>query len=126
MVPGSNLYKLAAKVIAQQTVGYHRFISRDDNVIGLDVAKYAPVKDIRGSFQPVPRNLYEKLGLDFQNSYFTLYAARDILDIQRDVSGDQITFCNEKYQVLSLSGDWFHIDGWVGVLCVKVGNKDAG
>lgn len=118
-IPGANLLKIAFTVIAQQTVGYLKATGRTVNAVQQQVTTYASSVLIKGSFQPVPRSLYEVNGLDFQKVYYTFYSSMNIIDIQRDVSADQITFNSATYQVLS-SNDWFAVDGWKGVLCVLV------
>lgn len=124
MIPGSNLLNSALRVIASQSINYYQFTGRGLNDIGQNVAQYAAAQIIRGSFQPVPRNLYQNLGLDFNNIYVNFYVSKNILDVQRDVSGDQISYCGKRYQVLSAT-DWSGIDGWTGVLCVQIGNENA-
>lgn len=119
MIPGANLLNMAFRVIAKQTVLYYQYQARAQNNIGQDITLYSPAQTIKGSFQPVPRKLYEAYGLDLQKSYFTFYAPKNILDVKRDVSGDQISFQNNRYQCES-NNDWFGMDGWVGVLCVYV------
>jgi hypothetical protein len=119
MIPGSNLLNMALTIIAKQTISYTRAIGRTVNNIGQYVTNYASPVNIVGSFQPVPRAMYELYGLDFQKSYFTFYSSNDLIDIQRDVSADQISFNSQTYQCLS-SNDWFAIDGWVGILCVLI------
>lgn len=123
-VPGSNLLNQAFTVIARQTVNYYANTGRTTNSIGLDVTAYASVITLRGSFQPVPRKLYQQYGLDLQKSYYTFYCSANILDVARGVSGDQINFNGIRYQVES-ANDWFAMDGWVGVLCVQVALSDA-
>lgn len=125
-IPGSNVLKTALSVIASQLVSYHQFVRRDENEIGQDVAVYAVARNIKGSFQPVSRNLYQQLGLDFNRLYYYFYTSKAVLDVQRDVSGDQISFDGFRYQVLS-ANDWFSVDGWTAVLCVRVGeHQNAG
>jgi hypothetical protein len=119
MVPGSNILNLALTVIAKQSIVYFRFLSRSQNNVGQDVTIYDAPTTVQGSFQPVPRRLYQIYGLDLQKSYFTFYASKNILDVGRDVSGDQIVFQGFRYQCES-SNDWFGEDGWVGVLCVLI------
>lgn len=123
-IPGSNILNMALRVIKPQTVSYHRFTGRTKNEIGYDVAQYAAAKDIRGSLQTVPRNLYQQYGLDFNNNYKMFYASIGILDIQRDCSADQITFCGAIFQVLN-AVDWMHIDGWESVLCVQISGNNV-
>lgn len=122
-VPGSNLLNLALTVIAPQTVIYYKALQRTLNNVGQDVTLYAPAVNLEGSFQTVPKNLYETYGLDFQKTYATFYTSTNIIDIQRDVSADQIIFNGKRYQCES-NNDWFAVDGWMGVLCVMVGNYD--
>jgi len=123
-VPGGNILNLALRVIQPQTVAYHRFIGRTTNSAGYEVAQYAAAKDIRGSLQAVPRNVYQQYGLDLNKNYKMFYAPLDMLDIQRDCSGDQITFCGQIFQVLS-AVDWLHIDGWESVLCVQISGENV-
>lgn len=119
MIPGQNLLTMALTVIASQTITYYRFTGRALNNVGQDVASYATSAQIKGSFQPVPKTLYESYGLDLQKTYFTFYTSSDLIDVQRDVSGDQIVFNSLRYQCES-SNDWFSLDGWKGVLCVLI------
>jgi hypothetical protein len=58
--------------------------------------------------------------LDLQKDYFTFYLSNNILDIQRDISGDQVSFMGKRFQVES-SNDWYQLDGWKGMLCVDLG-----
>jgi hypothetical protein len=117
-IPGANLLKIALGIIASQTVSYYQFLSRAPSAKGQWVATYADPVNLTGSFQPVPRKLYEQYGLDFSKSYFTFYTSNNILSTQRDVSGDQLVFNGITYQCES-NNDWFAIDGWKGVLCVQ-------
>jgi len=122
-IPGQNLLNMCLTVIAQQTIQYYQFESRALNAVGQDITTYQSVVNIVGSWQPVPRNLYEQYGLDLQKDYFTFYSSNNLLDITRDVSGDQVQFNNRRYQVES-ANDWYQLDGWKGVLCVGLGDDD--
>jgi len=117
--PGSNLLKQALTVIVPQIVTYYRALPRTTNAIGQYVTTYDTPVDVRGSFQAVPRNLYQAYGLDFQKSYYTFYTLNDIIDLQRDVSNDQIVFNSLRYQCES-NNDWFAVDHWKGVLCCLI------
>ncbi len=121
MIPGANLLKTALSVIASQSVEYYAFTTRALNSIGNYVPVYADPIILRGSFQPVARNLYQAYGLDFQKTYYTFYSSVDVLDIIRDTSSDKLGFNGEIYQVES-SNDWFAVDGWTGVLAVRIPN----
>lgn len=120
MIPGQNILNMALTVIAKQQITYYQFVSRTPNIIGQDVTTYAAPVTLVGSWQPVPRKLYITYGLDLQKDYFTFYTSNNLLDITRDVSGDQISFMGRRYQVES-DNDWFQLDGWKGVLCVDLG-----
>jgi hypothetical protein len=117
--PGSNLLKQALTVIVPQTVAYYKALTRTLNSVGQWVTPYDEPVNIRGSFQAVPRNLYEAYGLDFQKNYYTFYTLNDIIDLQRDVSNDQIVFNNQRFQCES-NNDWFAVDKWKGVLCCLI------
>lgn len=120
MIPGANILNMALTIIAKQTVIYYKYLSRSVNAVGQNVTLYDLPMNVVGSWQPVPRNLYMVYGLDLQKEYFTFYTSNDLLDIQRDVSGDQLVFGGQRYQVES-NNDWYQLDGWKGVLCVRIG-----
>ncbi len=122
-IPGQNLLNMALTIIKQQTLSYFMFVSRNLNLIGQDITTYASPINLVGSWQPVPRKLYEIYGLDLQRDYFTFYSSNNILDIQRDISGDQVEFMGKRYQVVS-DNDWYQLDGWKGILCVNLGVND--
>lgn len=115
---------MALSIIARQTVTYYHMTARALNDVGQDVTTYASPVNMTGSFQPVPKRLYEVYGLDLQKSYYTFYTSNNLLDVQRDLSGDQIAFNNRRFQCES-ANDWFAIDGWKGVLCVDIGSSES-
>lgn len=119
IVPGSNLLNMALSIIHKQTVTYYHYLGRTTNEIGQYVPQFSDGVSLQGSFQPVPRNLYRAYGLDLQRDYFTLFIARNILDINRDTSSDHIAFNSQRYQCES-NTKWFQVDGWVSVLCVRL------
>ncbi len=124
MIPGSNILNMALTVIAKQTVIYYHALGRPVNENRQYVTQYGVGKPLSGSFQPIPRRLYEVYGLDLQNDYFTFYTSYNVLDVSRDVSGDQIAFGGQRYQCES-NTDWFLDDGWKGILCVHIGLDEA-
>lgn len=119
-IPGQNLLNMAFSLIAKQAVQYYQYASRSSNAVGQDITVYEDPVAMFGSLQAVPKNLYEFYGLDLQKSYCTFYCSSDILDIARDVSGDQLTYNGRRYQVES-NNDWYAQDGWKGVLVVDIG-----
>lgn len=120
MIPGQNLLNMAFRVIARQGVVYYHYLGRTQNSVGQDISEYSPGKLLLGSFQPVPRALYETLGLDFQKSYWTFYVSSNVSDVARGVSGDQIGFNGQRYQCES-NNDWYQVDGWKGSIFVHIG-----
>lgn len=118
-VPGSNLLNQALSIIQRQTVDYYQNTGRSTNSIGMQVPAFAAAISVTGSFQAVPRNKYEMYGLDFQKNYFNFYVSRAVIDLQRDVSGDQLAFQSKRYQCVSKTA-WEGIDGWDAVLCVEI------
>ena len=119
-IPGQNILNMALQIISKQTVQYYQFLSRSLNAVGQDVAIYANVVNLVGSWQPVPRQLYDQYGLDLQKDYFVFYTSNNVLDITRDISGDQLGYSGRRYQVES-NTDWYQLDGWKGILCVDLG-----
>jgi hypothetical protein len=118
-IPGNNLLSMALTLIGRQQFTYKRFQSRTPNSIGEDVTTYYSPQTLSGSVQPVPRELFERYGLQFQSSYINVYVSKGVLDVTRDMSGDQIVFNCITYNVLSTT-PWVAIDGWDAVLCIQV------
>ena len=119
-IPGQNILNMASQLILFQTIQYYQFESRALNAIGQDVATYLSVVNIIGSWQPVPRKLYIVYGLDLQKDYFTFYTSNPVLDLDRDITADQVAFNGQLFQVES-DNDWYALDGWKGILCIHTG-----
>lgn len=115
-----NLLNRAFSVIPTQEYTYHKFSNRTTNEYGIDEVTYLSATNYSGSLQPVPRSKYEYMGLDYQKRYFMLYTTNEILDIDRDVSGDQFDFAGKRYQCISIESNWHDVDGWCGVLSVEI------
>jgi hypothetical protein len=120
MIPGQNLLNMCLTLIAKQSIIYYRFVSRAPNAVGQDITTYAAPVTIVGSFQAVPRKEYYLYGLNLQKNYSTFYSSNNVLDVSRDVSGDQLTYNGLRYQVES-NNDWYAQDGWKGILVVEIG-----
>lgn len=118
MIPGSNLLVTALTVIASADIIYYKFISRALDSAGLYTSLYNAPIIIKGSFQPIKKSMYAALGLNLSKKYANMYVPNDIIDVNRDVSGDKISFQGENFQCESAE-PWFGIDGWTAVLCVK-------
>lgn len=114
-----NLLNMAMSVVGNQQFNYIKFLSRSENDIGQDVPLYdIPVLTV-GQVQAVPRELFDKYGLEMQKNYLMFYVSQEILDVTRDVSGDRIEFANQTYNCLSQT-NWVPINGWTGVICVQI------
>lgn len=118
-VPGSNLLSQALRLITAQSIVYKAYASRTLTDIGTYVAIYATGTRIKGSVQPVPRQLMENLGLDMQRNYVNIFVSQAVVDIRRDVTGDQFIFGRTIYEAMSIT-PWERIDGWNQVLAVEV------
>lgn len=118
-IPGSNLLQTALTIIAKQRFQYYAFCSRTLNDVGQDISNYDPPVPASGNVQPVPRTLYQAYGLDLQCYYVNFYMPQNVIDIARDVAGDQIRFNGQLFECMSKT-DWDGIDGWVAVLAVRI------
>ncbi len=119
MIPGGNLLGLAMTVIAPQILQYRPFLSRTKNDEGILASKFAAPAKLRGSIQPVPRQKYEQMGLEFQKNYVTIFIEKNAIDMSRDVAGDEFWYSGRLYQAESRT-TWFAQDGWESILCVEV------
>ena len=66
------------------------------------------------------RRKFVHLGLDFAKSYAYFFISRNFIDLNRDVSADQLGFQGRRYQIQS-NTKWYHIDGWLQILSVDIG-----
>lgn len=114
-----NLLLRAFKLTGFQTVQWYSAVSNVTNEIGLQVVTWAYPEPVQAQVQPVPRNLFQSLGLDFQKEYVIIYAPVKMNDVTRNRSGDQFVFSAYRYQILS-NTEWFPINGWNGQMAVKI------
>lgn len=119
MIPGSNILAQALSVIGSTTVKYCKALARTTNAVGQYVTQYDEGVCISGSLQPVPRSMYAQLELDFSKQYYMFYTTTPIRDVERDETPDKIVYLDAEYVTVSRS-DWNNIDGWNGVMFVKV------
>lgn len=123
-IPGANVLALAARLIRLQSIGHSRYRGQEKTPAGIVNPSYYPVVQIRASVQPVPRTMYEDLGLDLQKSYLLVYTATPLQDIKRGLPCDQLLFNGRQWNVES-NTDWLSQDGWNGSLVVDVGAAPA-
>lgn len=119
MIPGSNLLLDALEIIDPSKVTYYKFLSRTVNDRGLFETEYDTAVNLYGSFQPVPRNMYEQYGLELEKIYALFYTKSNVISLARDKTGDKIVFASVQYQC-EANNDWYAIDGWKGVLMSAV------
>ena len=55
-----------------------------------------------------------------QKDYYTFYTSNPVLDLDRDITADQVAFNGQLFQVES-DNDWYALDGWKGILCIYTG-----
>ncbi len=122
-VPGQNLLSMALTLIAHQNLSYYKAGPRALNSIGQWVTTFEPPFLMTGSWQPVPRILMMHYGLDMQKDYYTFYTSNNVIDLDRDITADQVAFNGQRFQVES-DNDWYSLDGWKGILCVNIGPDD--
>jgi len=73
-----------------------------------------------GQVQPVPRMRYQQLGYDATKDYVTWYVPQvDVREVKRGESGDRFIWNGKLYQVTD-NNDWLDVDGWVGVVGVRI------
>lgn len=120
MIPGSNIFRAATRLIGTTLISYEQYLSRTLNASKQWVATYAAAVPLNASVQAVDRNSYVQYGLDFQKNYVRIYTADNVIDIERDSSGDRFTWNGKLYQIES-QNTWFAQEGWASALAVEVG-----
>lgn len=118
-IPGVNLYRIATKVIAQQPILYYMDAGRVQDAQRNWVTSYAEPVTLMASVQAVLRNQYVELGLEFQKNYVKIWVDKDVVDLDRDASGDYFEFGGKKYK-LEDETTWFEQDGWTSCLAVEI------
>lgn len=120
MTPGSNLLAQALRIIAPTDIYYRKFTGRVQNSQAQFISAFGDPLVIGASVQRVPRTQYIQYGLEFQRNYVNVYASQDMVDLDRDTSGDQFAWGGKLWQLES-QGTWFVQDGWALCLAVDIG-----
>jgi len=110
-VPGSNILAQALTVIQPQTFAYAKYKTRTRQGNGLWLSTYNQPVNVQGSLQPVSRELMQDLGLDMQRNYVNIFLRKAVIDIDRDVAGDQFGYGGRLYEAISKT-PWYLQDGW--------------
>ncbi len=118
-IMGGNILNRALARVGSDTITYYKFADRVNNGAGIKVASYDPPRQLRGSVQPVARQLLAIMGLDLQRDYVTLYTQDNIEDLERNKGPDQFLYGGCRYEIVS-DTDWKKPQGYVGSLAVRV------
>lgn len=121
-IPGSNLLRQALKVIRPTTIQVIKYNGRTLDANRNFLSTYDAPVDMQASVQAVNRERYLALGLDFQKEYIKIWISEDLIDLERDYSGDKFIYGGKEYQLIDQS-DWFLQDGWASNLAVQVAIK---
>lgn len=65
------------------------------------------------------------MGLDFNKFYVNVFASLQIVDLQRDTSGDRFIYNGDLYQ-MSNGQSWYQQDGWATCLAVRIKTAASG
>lgn len=120
MIPGANLLRMAFGVIGTQIVRYRKFEQRVKNDQAQYVSIFEEPFDLAASVQRVRRDQYVQFNLEFQRNYVMIFANFEMVDLDRDVAGDQFLWTGRVFQLES-QGSWFYQDGWGVCLAVDIG-----
>jgi hypothetical protein len=120
VIPGSNLFLRAIRLIKPTTIQYLKFSGRTQNTARQWVSAFETAIPIQASVQAVSRSSYTDMGLDFQKNYIKVFAAIDLVNIKRDSSGDRFIYNGMMYQIED-QNTWFLLDGWASCIAVEVG-----
>jgi hypothetical protein len=120
-VPGANLLSIAMRVLTPQVVQWRAWVSHTPNGRGILVDTYAEAVTVESSVsvQPVPRNLYQTLGLDFAKEYWTIWVQPDVQVLKRDTTGDLVDYEGRTLKCES-DTDWRAADGWRKIQAVRI------
>lgn len=119
MVPGSNLLKIAQKLIRFQSVDYYKATGRTMNAARQWVPTYGAATQLQASVQAVSRKTYAQLGLNLNAYYVNIFASLDLIDLARDSSGDKFIYNGDEYK-MAQGENWHAQDGWATCLATKV------
>jgi hypothetical protein len=124
LVPGSNLLNLAHRLISWQNITYFVNTGRTLNAAKQWVAQYGPGQPMQCSVQAINRSTYVAMGLDFNVLAVQVFAPLDLIDLQRDSSGDQFEYNGDRYKMAN-GQNWFEQDGWATCMAIRINSVAA-
>lgn len=113
-----NLLNQALGAIPPKSVVYKKFIRNTTSASGILIPIYEEEVSISNSIvQPVPKESYEKLGLDLKREYRNVWISADVASLSGQLSNDVLYFDNRTWNIW---GDtvWETYDGWNKLLVV--------
>jgi len=114
-----NLLKQALSILPKQNFYLYKFQATSINDCGIKQDTYSNKISLAGSIQSIPKDMYQKLGLDFAKNYKMIYCDYDIKGLsQSNESPDKVEIDGIIFIVVS-DTNWFKQDGWNGVLVVE-------
>lgn len=120
MIPGSNLFRQASRVIRPAKVPYYQFEGRTKNAVKQFTPTFLAAVDIWCSVQQVPRGAYKQFGLDFAKKYVKIFGEVNLTVVDRDSAGDRFVWNSRLYKFTD-DNDWFVQDGWMSAIGVDIG-----
>lgn len=110
-----DLLAQAFHIIPTQEFEYCAFVGKTVNALGVFVNEYAAPVKYFGSIQALEQTQYEKLGLNFEREYRTVYASVQMKGLDKQPTPDILIFERRRWKVVR-NTPWFAMDGWCGVV----------
>ncbi|RBQ30670.1 hypothetical protein CRU92_10880 [Arcobacter sp. FW59] len=115
----NNLLNLALSVLPKTKAKWYQFDKLEVDGRGKEKAIYKEPVLIVGSFQSMDIKTVQEIGLDIHKDYKVFYTSNNIQIVQRETSPDYLEIFEDTYDVLHLPNDWFKMNGWRGLICIK-------
>ena len=118
---GFNLLAVAQSVIGKQEYQVIKWLGKTINAAGHEIDEYAEPENRLGSVQPIARNKYQNLGLDFSGVYIEIWDVELINLLSRENNSDQVIFNGSTFKAQT-GTDWSNSGSWNSVILVRVSN----
>ncbi len=117
-----NLLRKALKLIPGESYQFLKYQGEDVNLFGISVPTYATpvtITPANGIVQSPENSIYQQLGLSLDKNYKIFYGATSILGNEAQPQPDRFIYNGKIFETVR-NADWFHYDGWCGVLAVEI------
>ena len=111
-----SLHSYAKQIVPQRRFSYKEYSGMVEGANGKDSPKYGDKKTAYGSVQPVPKKVYQSLGLNSEKEY--IHIVTDACINGYGDIGDRVFFCGKEYRVMDCE-DWRVVSDWAGVMCIN-------